>query len=116
MLLQELITRVHEWAKGKGWWDDPNRPVGDIHALFHSEVTESFEEYRKFGMDRERFIYFEIDERGVDKPEGIAVELADLVIRVADFCGRYDIPLERAIEIKMDYNQSRPYRHGNKHA
>lgn len=46
------------------------------------------------------------------KPEGVAIELADCVLRIADYCGQYGIDLEAALQIKMEYNQNRPYRHG----
>ena len=45
-------------------------------------------------------------------PEGVAVELADLVIRVADLCGFYGIDLEAVIRMKMEYNSTRPKMHG----
>lgn len=39
-------------------------------------------------------------------------ELADVVIRVADYCGYKGIDLGRCILAKMGYNRSRPYMHG----
>jgi len=50
------------------------------------------------------------DEYG--KPEGHAVELADAMIRIADWFGRHGWDLEEIIRIKMEYNETRPYRHG----
>lgn len=46
--------------------------------------------------------------------ENLAEELADIVIRIADFCGWYDIDLEKAIAEKMEKNRNRPYKHGGK--
>ena len=46
------------------------------------------------------------------KPEGVSIELADAVIRIADLCGQMGIDLETAIILKMDYNKSRPFKHG----
>lgn len=111
MHIKDLIKAVHDWAVGKGWWDGGPRSIGDQFSNFHSELSEAWEEYRKHGMDSEKFIYVQDG-----KPEGLAVELADLVIRVVDTCGAYNIPLEEAIELKMKYNETRPYRHGNKKA
>lgn len=48
------------------------------------------------------------------KPEGIAIELADAVIRILDYCGHVGIDIEKAIEIKHEYNKTRPYKHGGK--
>lgn len=48
------------------------------------------------------------------KPEGIPSELADIMIRVADLAGAYDIDLAKIIDQKMTYNASRPHLHGKK--
>ena len=52
-------------------------------------------------------IYYE--ENG--KPCGIPSELADVVIRIFDFCGGMNIDLEKIILEKMAYNETRPYKH-----
>jgi len=41
-------------------------------------------------------------------------ELADVVIRIADFCGSMGIDLEKQVVAKMAYNETRSYRHGGK--
>lgn len=48
------------------------------------------------------------------KPDGFAVELADCIIRIFDLCGAMDIDIEQALQVKMNYNKTRPFRHGNK--
>jgi hypothetical protein len=48
------------------------------------------------------------------KPEGIAVELADCIIRILDWCGREGIDIDAIIRQKHEYNKSRPFRHGGK--
>ena len=89
-------------------WHEKERTIGDQIALMHSELSEAFEEFRNGYRPDE--IYFS-DGR---KPEGIPIELADCIIRIFDFCGKYDIDLEQAIKIKMEYNETRPHRHGGK--
>jgi hypothetical protein len=37
-----------------------------------------------------------------------------VLIRIANTCGRYDIPLTQAIKAKLAFNKTRPHRHGNK--
>jgi NTP pyrophosphatase (non-canonical NTP hydrolase) len=48
------------------------------------------------------------------KPEGVAAEFADVLIRIGDFCGGFGIDLERAVREKLAYNRTRPHRHGGK--
>lgn len=48
------------------------------------------------------------------KPEGVAVELADAVIRIADLCGYLGIDLDAVISEKMAYNETRPFKHGKR--
>lgn len=112
---------IHGWACDKGWWhaagEDQSQPpenklarsAGDMYSNFHAEISEAWEEYRKYGWRPERFMY-----RENGKPEGIAVELADVLIRIFDTCAAYDVPLADALILKMAYNTTRPQRHGGK--
>ncbi|MEC0242005.1 hypothetical protein P4H66_19565 [Paenibacillus dokdonensis] len=120
--INELVQAAHENAKSKGWWDE-ERSFGDIIALIHSEASEALEDYREgYNLGE---VYYEGKENGnvlrsytkkpgCEKPCGIPSELADIVIRVFDACGRYGIDLEQAINEKMAYNATRPTRHGGK--
>ena len=49
-----------------------------------------------------------------DKPEGVPTELADVVIRILDYCGRVGIDMQSIMAQKHAFNLQRPYRHGNK--
>lgn len=51
---------------------------------------------------------------GGRKPEGMAVEMADCIIRILDWCGKEGIDIDDVIAEKMAYNKTRPYRHGGK--
>lgn len=46
------------------------------------------------------------------KPEGVPIELADVIIRCFDMADYYEIDLEKAIVEKMNFNKDRPYKHG----
>lgn len=107
--IQELVERAHKTAKEKGWWEG-GRDLGEVLANVYAEVTEAWEEYRH-GADLTE-IRFERGEHGGLKPEGFPVELADILIRVADLAGAYGIDLEMALSAKLGYNETRPYRHG----
>jgi len=109
--IQEWQDAIHTWAIGKGWWDK-ERSFGELCALFHSEISEAFEEYRTHHGLAE--VYENPDKPG--KLEGIPVELADAVIRIPDFCAHEGINLQDILERKHAYNHTRPYRHGDKAA
>jgi NTP pyrophosphatase (non-canonical NTP hydrolase) len=95
MRINDLCKEAFETAKSKGWHDEP-RETGTLLALIHSEVSEALEADRK-GWDGD-----------------FAEELADVCIRVFDLCGYKGIDLEYHILKKMEYNKSRPFRHGGK--
>ena len=105
MIIHEIQQEAHEWALSKGWVDD--RSFGDLLMLMVTELAEAYEEYRDNRSYTE--IYYKDG-----KPEGIPIELADVVIRILNFCGQYNIDMEEALRIKMEYNKTRPYRHGGK--
>jgi len=109
LTIAELISRSFNTAKEKGWWDTP-RNQAECIALMHSELSEALESLRR----GEPMLYMATDTEGHQKPEGLAAELADLLIRVADFCGGFNVPLEDALYAKLKYNESRPYKHGCK--
>ena len=132
LTITDLINDAHQNAKAKGWHDE-KRSFGELIALCHSELSEALEEYRngreptdcyyvcnkcsigpcalnsEYGADE-----YDCESTPSEKPEGIAIELADVVIRIADMCGLYDIDLEAAIREKMAYNSTRPLKHGGK--
>jgi NTP pyrophosphatase (non-canonical NTP hydrolase) len=120
-LLNKLRDEIHQNAIDHGWWEE-ERSFGDIIALCHSELSEALEEYRN-SNDRVRKnpIYYSgggyiCDQPSAcsKKPEGIAIELADCIIRILDYCGKEGIDIEEAISIKHEYNKTRPYKHGGK--
>jgi NTP pyrophosphatase (non-canonical NTP hydrolase) len=130
--INELVKQAHDNAVEHGWWEE-DRNFGELLALIHSEASEVLEDYRNhkgfneiyyeckkssYDVDDKSLCFFDhkCDSCQYGKPCGIPTELADIVIRVFDLCGRYGIGLEEAIKIKMAYNKTRPYRHGGKKA
>lgn len=132
--------KVHKLALEKGWWtpleEDPKNMTLDILVsklmLMVSELAEACEEVRnnKFALYFEsaipniKFTNFYSPDDNIEhavrlaseghKPEGIAVELADCVIRIMDLCEFMSWNLEHAIWVKHEYNKSRAIRHGGK--
>lgn len=105
--LQELQRKVHETAVEKGWWQE-SRDFGMVIALMHSELSEALEAWR----DNKPAWYRDKDR----KPEGWGIELADCVIRILDMCEANELDMSELLHIKIEYNKTRPYRHGGKRA
>jgi NTP pyrophosphatase (non-canonical NTP hydrolase) len=119
--LSSLQEAAHRTAVEKGWWDDVEdksiyfdevdgeykrqRSLPEQFMLMVSELSEALEEVRK---PNARAFYLGEN----DKPEGWAVELADCVIRIMDTCEQYNQDLQALVEMKMKYNETRPYKHG----
>jgi NTP pyrophosphatase (non-canonical NTP hydrolase) len=137
--IRELQQRCGTAARDKGFHEDrpytcehlaadehhaeeyPNRLrdwQGNKLMLIVSEVAEAQDELRKgHAADLTYYPNREFDDRGtlkLNKPEGVPSELADVVIRVLDFCYTEGIDLEAIIEEKLAYNATREYKHGKK--
>lgn len=106
-MLNELAKEIHANAVEHGWWDE-ERGFPEIIALCHSELSEALEEYRNGRLPTEVY------PGNNGKPEGIAVEMADCMIRILDWCGKVGIDIDAIMREKCDYNRTRPYRHGGK--
>jgi len=104
MDINDLTNRAYQIAKNHGW-TEKEIPIPEMCALIHSEVSEMLEAYRS----GEPYLHIKNG-----KPEGIASELADIVIRVAHYSRVLKIDLNEALKIKLRYNKTRPYRHGGK--
>ena len=93
------------WAEGKGW-NDPNKTQGDWAALIHSEISEAFEAFRE---------KLPLSVKIVDgKPEGVAVEYADALIRILHWFAWQGLDVGYFLRLKMEYNYGRPHKHGGK--
>lgn len=136
--LNEMAAECHEVSRSKNWHEReacqsrgyPARPgvdnaaspegvdydrVGTLIALIHSEASEALEELRADKPDHRTFqLYFVDGKDGIPKPEGVAVELADVIIRCLDTAGALGLDIERAYREKVAYNRTRPIRHGGK--
>lgn len=132
--LNELARQFHERAKAKGFWDE-KRETGTLLMLIVSELSEALEADRKNrhaevdNMNRKIEQESELLIKGgrpdvVDSgfvfeqffrcyvKDTFEDEIADVAIRLLDLIGKMDIDIEKHISLKMQYNATRPYRHG----
>ena len=105
--LNELALEAHKIAVDHGWWDNPPT-FGDVVALCHSELSEALQSYR----NNEPMEFYDVKDDGSTTLEGYGVELVDTMIRILDFCGAVGLDVDAIMSEKMEYNRSRPYRHG----
>lgn len=106
MEIADLVKRSHAYAVARGFWDVDTvreselRNEGLLLSLIASEAFEAVAEHR----------------RGLDGwEERCALELADCVIRVADFCGAMGWDLADAIMTVQDTSVKRPSKHGKRY-
>lgn len=104
MNINDIAKDIHENAVEHGWWET-ERPFGEIIALCHSELSEALEAYR----NGEDMIWM-----NGEKPDGMAVEMVDCIIRILDYLEHMGVDVESVLMMKHKYNQSRPYKHGGK--
>ena len=103
--LNDLAKEVHRNAVNHGWWES-DRPFAEVLINIEGEVLELWEAYRRGTLDDQ-----------CDKPVPLTCkeeELADIIIRVLDLCGRQKVDIDKAVELKHAFNKTRPYKHGNK--
>ena len=88
MNLTELQREAHAIVVAQGWYDT-NRTFGDLIALVHSELSEALKAYLSG-----KPWWVSGSHKDTNGPDGIAANLADVVIRVADMAEWYGVDLQ----------------------
>lgn len=101
----ELQQKAHQNSVDKGFWE-ASSDIPTKLMLIVTEIAEAMEEYRSNSPN----LYYNKD----NKPEGLAIELADATIRVMDLVAWLGYDLQQLVKIKMDYNETREKLHGGK--
>ena len=124
MNIKEIQREIHQVNIEKGFWED-RKNVGEVLMLIVSELGEALEAHRK---SRKALVEL-FDAKAIDRTDAedyqadfeqcikdtFEDEIADTVIRIFDMCEGFGIDLERHIELKLEYNRTRPYKHGKKY-
>lgn len=122
MNINELAKEVHKIAVARGDWQTP--PVlPEALCLIHAELSQALQEYQegnplvygtcalaaedcKFSGVCDKVVRpGETD--GIDgpcKPEGIAVELADVILRTLDLMAALGVDVDAVVMAKHKYN------------
>src|SRR5574343_116152 len=138
MLLCEGLNKsaqiIFQNNKAKGFWDN-ERNVGELLMLVVSELGEAMEAHRKGrfaevsnfdeALSKSRIINKDPTYTGTITPESAYAahfkswmkdtfedEIADAVIRLLDLSAGLGIDLEKHINAKVRYNETRPKLHG----
>ena len=121
--LNSFAMDIHQNAIEHGFWTPPYS-FGEIIALCHSELSEALESYRNneplafvkgtFDGNESQRLETDINKWEHQKPEGMAVEMADCIIRILDWCAANNVDIEALLIAKHQYNTRREYKHGGK--
>lgn len=120
----EVSEALEEWRDGNAlnriYWTFKTTPSSN--AFVEVVPSNQLKPLRlvtlngSFGIELPRDIEL-LRKNGIEaNPEGVPIELADTLIRVFDACHEWGIDIEEAMRIKMDFNETRPHRHGGKRA
>ena len=101
--LNSLAKKINETAHEKGFYDKR-----ESNEAYMNEVSELHEAFRNGQL-------YKMTDKILDMTYA-EEELADIIIRALDTSHQLGLDINAAVNKKMEYNLTRPYRHGNKKA
>tara|TARA_R100000742_G_C4278836_1_gene102211 strand:+ start:1094 stop:1462 length:369 start_codon:yes stop_codon:yes gene_type:complete len=122
MDLTVFSEKIHEGNRKKGFYDGGDKQLGTMLMLVVSELGEALEAHRH-SLKADLTYYegilnakhdFQTAFKEAIK-DTVEDEIADAIIRLLDLCGYYHIDIQKHIDLKLKYNQTRGYRHGKEY-
>lgn len=119
--LNRLSKQFHQFQIDAGFTDSD---VTQRLMLVVSEISEAFEAFRKdrYARTDEYINGYDHQDDLEQKRAGFELhikdsfedEIADSVIKLLTLCGENNIDIEKHIQLKMKYNESRGFKYGGK--
>lgn len=98
-----MASKAWQNAEDKGFHES-KRSFAEEIALMHSELSEALESNRHGSPPSDHIPEFSGEEE----------ELCDVIVRIMDCCISRGYRIPQALVAKMQYNSTRPYKHGKK--
>lgn len=133
--LNELSSKIYNANKEKGFYDEP-REIGTLLMLVVSELAEALEADRKNSSNKLKvfledlkYAKLSIEDFSLQNDncnwiknrfettikDSFEDEIADAMIRLLDLCDHLNIDIEKHIDLKLRYNETRPYKHNKRY-
>lgn len=97
---EDRSLEAYNNAVAHGFYENPPSDL-ERFALMHEELGEASSWHRHGNPDSDHIAF-----------SGVEEELADVIIRIMDYATYRKLDVAGAIVAKMEFNKSRPYKHG----